>query len=273
MELSIDLAPQIVFYLGGFPITNTLLWLFILTVSLMLVFIFIQSRLKEVPGKAQSFMEMLIEGSYDFVRQVMGDDKKAKKTFGLVFTMFILILTANLATFIPGQSAFTVLRESGDAPLFRAVMSDYGLVFVMTLVSVIITQIVAISVHGPFGYLGKFINTKGIRLFFKDAFKGKIKPGQLFQGILDFFLGIMDIIGETAKIISLSFRLFGNMFASEVLTAVMLFLAPFIVPLPFMFLGLLTAVVQAFVFSVLTLIFITMASEIEKDELVERVTI
>ena len=82
----------------------------------------------------------------------------------------------------------------------------------------------------------------------------------------------MDIVGEVAKIVSLSFRLFGNIFAGEVLSAVMLFLAPFIVPLPFMFLGLLTAVVQAFVFSVLTLIFITMASEIEEDELAESVT-
>jgi F-type H+-transporting ATPase subunit a len=273
MELSIDLAPQIIFDLWGFPITNTLLWLFVLTVFLMLLFIFIQFRLKEVPGKAQGLMELLIEGSYDFVRQVMGDEKKAKKAYALVFTMFILILTANLATFIPGQSAISVIKESGEVPLFRAVMSDYGLVFIMTLISVFTAQIVAISVHGPFGYLGKFINTKGIVLFFKGLAKGKFNFGQLFQGLLDFFLGLMDIIGESAKIISLSFRLFGNMFAGEVLTAVMLFLAPFIVPLPFMFLGLLTAVVQAFVFSVLTLIFITMASEIEKDELAEKATI
>ena len=82
----------------------------------------------------------------------------------------------------------------------------------------------------------------------------------------------MDIVGESAKLVSLSFRLFGNIFAGEVLTAVMLFLVPFIAPLPFMFLGLLTAVVQAFVFSVLTLIFVTMASEIEEDPLAESVT-
>ena len=82
----------------------------------------------------------------------------------------------------------------------------------------------------------------------------------------------MDIVGELAKIFSLSFRLFGNIFAGEVLTAVILFLAPFFVPLPFMFLGLLTAVVQAFVFSILTLIFVTMASEIEEDQLAEQST-
>ena len=118
----------------------------------------------------------------------------------------------------------------------------------MTMITVILVQIVAIAVHGPFGYMGKFFN---------------------FKSPLSFFLGLMDIVGELAKIVSLSFRLFGNIFAGEVLGAVMLFLAPFLVPLPFMFLGLLSAVVQAFVFAVLTVVFVKLASEIEEEELVE----
>jgi F0F1-type ATP synthase membrane subunit a len=80
----------------------------------------------------------------------------------------------------------------------------------------------------------------------------------------------MDLIGEVAKIVSLSFRLFGNIFAGEVLSAVMLFLMPFLVPLPFTFLGLLTATVQAFVFSVLTLVFISMATDIPEEKLKKR---
>ena len=115
----------------------------------------------------------------------------------------------------------------------------------MTLISVITTQIVSIAVLGPFKYVGKFINLKG--------------P-------LDFFLGIMDLVGEIAKVVSLSFRLFGNIFAGEVLTAVILFLMPFFAPLPFMFLGLLTAVVQAFVFAVLTLVFTSMVVESSAEE-------
>jgi F-type H+-transporting ATPase subunit a len=115
----------------------------------------------------------------------------------------------------------------------------------MSMITVLTAQIIAIVVSGPFAYLGRFLN---------------------FKSPLKFFLGIMDLIGEVAKIVSLSFRLFGNIFAGEVLASVMLFLAPFFVPLPFMFLGLLTAVVQAFVFSVLTLVFISMASEISQEE-------
>ena len=125
-------------------------------------------------------------------------------------------------------------------------------------------QIVAIAVTGPLGYIGKFINFSGIKEFFVLISKGKFKPSVLAMGCLDLFLGFMDIIGEFAKIFSLSFRLFGNIFAGEVLGGVMLSLIPYFVPFPFMVLGLLTAFVQAFVFSVLTLVFISMASEVEE---------
>jgi len=191
---------------------------------------------------------MLIEGAYDFVVSIVGSDKKAKKVFPLIFTMFFFVFFCNLLTYIPGQSAITLKTAEGAVPLFRAVIADYSLVFMMTITVVIIMQIVAIAVSGPLAYIGKFFN---------------------FTNPLKFFLGIMDLIGEIAKVISLSFRLFGNIFAGEVLGAVMLFLFPFVMPLPFMFLGLLTAVVQPFVFSVLTLVFISMASEAsdEKEEI------
>jgi F-type H+-transporting ATPase subunit a len=150
------------------------------------------------------------------------DEKRAKRTFPLVFTMFLFILLANLFTFLPGAAAIT----SGDIPLFRAVTSDYGLVFVLTIIALVVVQVVAIVTNGPFGYLKQFIDV---------------------SSPLNFILGVMNLIGEIAKILSLSFRLFGNMFAAEVLGAVMLFLMPFFIPLPFMFLGLITAIIQAVV--------------------------
>jgi len=252
MELNIKLAPDILFYLGGFPVTNTFFWSLVLSLFLIILTLFIRARLKLIPGGLQNIVELLLESGYSFVKSIAGTEKKTKRIFPLVFTMFVFTLVANLAIYIPGQSAITLAREGGFIPVFRAVMSDYSMVFVMTLITFLTTQIVAIIVHGPFGYLGKFINLKN--------------P-------LQFFLGILDLIGELAKVISLSFRLFGNIFAGEVLGAVMLFLAPFFLPLPFLFLGLLTAIVQAFVFSVLTLVFITLASEIEEDELTESASI
>jgi len=243
MELNISLAPDILFYIGALPITNTFFWSVIITIFLILVFVLVGQKLKDRPSKIQNFIEVLIEESYAFVVSVIGPGKKAKRIFPLVATMFIFVLVSNLVVFIPGQSALSIDLGAGPVSIFRAVMSDYGLVLIMTMIAVITTQIVAIAVSGPFRYIGKFLN---------------------FKSPMGFFLGLMDLVGEIAKIVSLSFRLFGNVFAGEVLGMVMLFLAPFFIPLPFMFLGLLTALVQAFVFAVLTLVFVSMASEVEE---------
>lgn len=252
MELNISLAPNILFQIGSFPVTNAFFWSVIISLFLMFITLVVRLSLRLVPGRLQNIVEFLLESGYSFVKTVIGTEKKTRRIFPLVFTMFIFALVANLSIYIPGQAAVTLHKAEGVVPVFRTVMSDYSMVFVMTMITFILTQIVAIVVHGPFGYLGKFIN---------------------FKSPLRFFLGIMDLIGELSKVISLSFRLFGNMFAAEVLGAVMLFLAPFFIPLPFMFLGILTAIVQAFVFAVLTLVFITMASEIEENELVESASI
>ncbi|MFH1523096.1 MAG: FoF1 ATP synthase subunit a [Patescibacteria group bacterium] len=252
MELNISLAPDVLFHLGGLPVTNSLLWSFVVSLFLIIITLIVRGSLRPVPGKLQNIIELLIESGYSFVKSVIGTEKKTKRIFPLIFTMFIFSLVANLAVYIPGQAAITLHKSEGIIPVFRSVMSDYSMVLVMTLIAVILTQIIAIVVHGPFRYLGKFFN---------------------FKSPLKFFLGLMDIVAELSKIVSLSFRLFGNIFAGEVLGAVMLSLAPFVIPLPFMFLGLLTAFVQAFVFAVLTLVFVTLASEIDENELVESASI
>lgn len=239
MKLAISLAPETLFHVGSFPVSNSFFWSIPVFLFLILFPIIFSRRFKLRPGKIQNVIEMIVGGAYEFVETTVGDKKKAQRVFPLVFAMFFFVLFCNLLTFIPGQSAVTLQTAGGIVPLFRSVIADYGLVFMMTMVSVITTQIVAIAVAGPLGYVGRFFN---------------------FRSPLGFFLGVMDLIGELAKVMSLSFRLFGNMFAGEVLAAVMLFLFPFILPLPFAFLGILTAIVQPFVFAVLTLVFISMAS-------------
>ena len=114
----------------------------------------------------------------------------------------------------------------------------------MALVSVIITQIVGFKTLGV-GYLKKFFN---------------------FSNPINFFVGILELISEFAKIISFSFRLFGNVFAGEVLLAVILMLVPYFVPLPFYGLEMFVAVIQAFVFAMLTLVFIKLAMTSHGDE-------
>ena len=238
--MDISLAPNILTYFYGFPITNTFLWTIVLSLALVGFFTVVRLAWSETPGRVQSVVELLIGGGFSFVESIIGDKEKARRSYPLVMTLFVFILFTNLFAFIPGQGAISLDLGNGPVALFRSVMSDYGMVFVLTMVTVITVQIIAIFVNGPFGYLGKFIN---------------------FRSPLSFILGVMDFIGECAKILSLSFRLFGNIFAGEVLGGVMLFLLPFVVPTAFLFLGVLSAVIQAFVFAMLTLVFISQASE------------
>lgn len=245
-SVEVSLAPEALFYIGSFPVTNAFFWELFLSAVLIGVAIRIRFFLKQNPDTFQNIVELIIEEGYNFLCSIMRDKEKARRMLPLAMTMFLFILFANLFTYLPGSSAVS----SGHLPLFRAVMSDYGIVLIMTLIAVILTQVVAIVVNGPFGYLKKFIN---------------------FSSPLAFVLGLMDIIGELSKILSMSFRLFGNIFASEVLGAVMLFLMPYFLPLPFMLLGLLSAVIQAFVFSLLTVIFVSMASEVPSPEKLESV--
>jgi F-type H+-transporting ATPase subunit a len=251
MELDISLSPKILFYIGDFPISNSFLWMIIVTLIVIIGTLLARYRFKQVPGRLQAAFEILIEGSYSFVASIMGDNDYTKRVFPLAFTLFIFILVSNLIVFLPGQGLVTFDGVDGTVPFARAVMADYGVVIVLTMITVITVQIVAVVSNGPLRYIGRFFN------FSKSPESKGI--GGFMERILNFFLGIMDLIGELAKVVSLSFRLFGNVFAGEVLGAVILSLMPWFVPLPFQLLGLLTAVVQAFVFAVLTLVFISLA--------------
>ena len=244
MKLEISLSPEALFHIGSFPVTNSFLLMVIVSVVLMLFFIIVAKNLKTIPRGWQNLTELLLDGGRSFIEDTIEDKVKAKKVFPLVFSLFIFILVCNLANFIPGQSALLFNNGEKMVPFFRGVMADYGMVFVLTIITVLTVQISGFIMCGPFGYLGKFLN---------------------FKNPLTFFVGILELIGELSKILSLSFRLFGNIFAGEVLLSVMLSLMPFFVPLPFMVLELLTALIQAFVFSMLTLVFIKMAGEMEES--------
>jgi F-type H+-transporting ATPase subunit a len=244
MKLEISLSPEVIFHVGSFAVTNSFLLMIGVSLFLIILFFVVGRSLKSVPKTLQNFMEILFEGAFNFMDSILENKEQTRKAFPFIFTLFVFILTANLANFIPA-AALTINSGGKMVPFLRGVMADYGMVFVLTIISVITVQIVGVIICGPFGYLGKFIN---------------------FKNPLLFFVGILEIVGEVAKILSLSFRLFGNIFAGEVLLSVFLFIFPFILPLPFMLLELVTALIQAFVFSVLTLVFIKMAGETSHEQ-------
>ena len=232
----ISLHPSVLFvFLGKIPVTTTLLYQIILMVLILAVFIYVAAHWQAVPGKLQWGVETLLMLAYDQVDKITNDEARTKKLFPLAFTLFIFILVCNLVTVIPGLGAIDLHAPTGDITLFRAALADYSMILVMTLIVVVGCQILFIITNGPWKYLKKWIN---------------------LSNPMAFALGLMDVISEFAKILSLSFRLYGNVFAGEVLVGVMTALVPLFVPFPFFVLSTFSGVIQAYVFALLATIFL-----------------
>lgn len=202
--MEIHLSAEKILGFQGFNITNTL----ILAVVITLVFFFlskkITSRLKLIPSRWQGFFEVFIEKILDFMNAVLENKEKTRKFFPLVATIFIFVIFSNWLEILPGLGSI----------FLRAPSSDLNFTLAIAISAVLGIQIFGIASIGFIKYTKRFIN---------------------FSSPINFFVGILELVSEVAKIISFSFRLFGNIFAGEVLLIVVYFLAPYIVPLPFMF--------------------------------------
>ena len=243
---AVSLAPATVFSIGSFNVTTTLILQVLMSAMIIGAFWWTIKHWQDRPGKFQLFMESILEFMYDQVDKVTGNRKKTLLVFPLVFSLFIFILCSNLFTMLPGMGAWTILALDGSkTPLFRSVLADYGAILVLTLISVTVAQFA-------------FILTQGIGKYLKQFFD--------FSNPINFFLGLINIVGELAKVLSLSFRLFGNVFAGEVLLSIITALIPFVIPLPFFALSLFSSVIQAYVFAVLSAVFISANLEIKDDK-------
>lgn len=242
--MNISLAAEPIFYIGSFPVTNTLLVAWVIMIFLFLIAFLVRRNLKDVPKGLQNVVEAAIEALLNFVDSITLNRKQSIKFFPLVATIFFFILLSNWVEVVPGLGTIG-LRETHNGkevivPFIRSSSADLNVTIAIATVTVIAIQIFGIGAIGVGKHFGKFFN---------------------FKGPIDFFVGILELVSEFAKIISFSFRLFGNIFAGEVLLTVVLFLVPYIVPLPFLFLEIFVGLVQALVFSMLTLVFLKMAVE------------
>lgn len=234
---AVALAPAVVFTIGSLKITTTFILQFFISLFLMTIFLWVAKNWQKRPRKLQLFVEAIIEFMFQQIDKVTINRQKTLKIFPLIFTLFIFVLTSNLFTNIPGMGAWTILALDGaKTSLFRSVLADYSAVLVLTLITVTTAQVVFIFTQGLGKYLKQFLD---------------------FSNPINFFLGLMNLIGEMAKILSLSFRLFGNVFAGEVLMSIITALVPLVLPLPFLVLGLFSAVIQAYVFAILSTVFVS----------------
>ena len=240
---AISLKAEEIFSLWGFPITNSLFLTFIVSLTLILGSFLISRSIKIIPGKFQSALEMGMEYLLDLMHSTLGSIEKAERYFPLIATIFIFILTSNLLGLFPGVGSFFINNKGHQVPFFRSPAADLNFTLAFAVISVIVTNILGMIAVGVFPHLSKFIN---------------------FRNPIKFFIGILELVSEFAKIISLSFRLFGNVFAGEVLLTIVFFLAPYFIPLPFMLLELFVGLIQAFLFAMLTLVSISLHTATEE---------
>ncbi len=203
--------------------------------------------------------EILLEKLLAFFDQVTGDRDKSRRFLPIAGTFFFFILLSNWMGLLPGTGSIGVWHlvhgELELVPVLRPANSDLNLTLAMALISVIGSHIFGIVSLGFFTHLNKFIQIGTIWRALKT-----FQPLKILTACVEFIVGIIEIFSECAKIASLSLRLFGNIFAGEVLITVIGSLISVIVPLPFMALELIVGVIQAVVFSLLTVVYLTMST-------------
>lgn len=245
----ISLPAHVLFELGPISITNSLLTAFVITAVFLLVGIFGTRRFGVVPSRLQVVIELLMEFMLTTAEQSFGSKKQARRFFPMLMTLLLFIAVANQFALIPLVGQLTL----GGTSLFRLPTSDLGGTIALSIMVVLIAQGMAIYAS-PIRYIGNFFRI-GPLLKARSL-------GGVANGFLELFLGILDLIGEIAKVVSLGARLFGNIFAGEVMVAVIAglsFYTQFIVPIPFIFLSIFSGLVQAFVFALLATQFIGMS--------------
>ncbi len=230
----IHLSPHVFKTILGIPISNSLITIFLGSVVLIILVWFISSRFSVVPSKAQLIFEGMVDFGRRFTIETLGNKKVGEKVYPLILTIFIFIVFFNLIKFLPGFEAITI----GKHHLFMPIHSDLNITLAMALVSFFVVQFLGIYVLGAFKYGSKFINFK--------------KPASIP-------LGLIELVSEISKIISLSLRLFLNILVGAILLGLLSAISHWVVPIPMMFFEIFVAFLQAGIFSILTLIYIKIA--------------
>lgn len=253
-------AAETLWTLGPLPITNAMVNTWVALVFFVVVSAFIRygartGRFARLVSTGEAVVEWLLGEA----QKVTGDRERAVRFLPIVGTAFLLILFSNVLGQLPGTGSIGLwLPMHGEielVPLLRPATSDINFTLALALGAVLTTHLFGLSTLGFTNHLSKFVNVRGVWRSFRKG------PVAVMVALIELGVGFIEIVGELAKVLSLCLRLFGNIFAGEVLMTVMLGLFAYALPLPFIALELLVAVVQATVFSLLTLAYLTVATD------------
>jgi F-type H+-transporting ATPase subunit a len=224
----ISLKPEVVFNVGSFNVTNTYLASLVAMISIMIFSFIFHKKIKEIPTKLQTLLEMTYEGFYNFWSDLTG--VKNLKIFAFCFTFFIYILLSNWFGILPGFGSIYIKHHEEKIHLLRTAYSDLNMTLALGLISVLGANILGL-IKLRFEFIKKFLNP----------------------------IGLLELFSEISKILSFSLRLFGNILAGEILILSVSLLIPFLAPIPFMLLEIFVGFIQALIFFTLTSIFLKVA--------------
>ena len=250
MELEAPtLASEAVGHLGFFEIRNTMLMAWLAVLVLVCIAALGRARgYKTIPSRFQALLEIIVEGIYGLAEGVLANAQAARRVFPFVATILLFILAANWMGIFPGVGSIVIntVHEGHDVvvPLFRSMNADVNMTLALAMSAIIYVHAIGIATLGPIPHITKFL-----------------VPPWRSPYLIGTAVGLLEFVGEFSRIISFSFRLFGNIFAGEVLLVVVSFLVPYAAPIPFMGLELFVGFIQALVFSMLTLVFLGMSME------------
>ncbi len=248
-----------IFSIGNFPVTNSLLSSWFVVILILVIGLTLRTKVQMVPRGIQNVWEMIIEGALGIFDSVTNSRERSLKFFPLVFSFFIFILLNNWLGLLPGIGSIgRIVSEHGEevfVPYLRGGTADLNTTLALAIIGVVASHIIGVMAVGMWHYLNKFINIKAILEIPK---KIRTDPTIVIVNPIKAFVGLIEIIGEMAKVASLSFRLFGNIFAGEVLLASMSAILAFGLPIPFMFLEVIVGLIQALIFAILILAYLTM---------------
>ena len=259
-EVTIYAEP--IFHVGNFQVTNSLITSFTAVLIVFVLSLVLRLKLKKIPGKVQNFFEVMLEQVLGLCDQVTNDRKLSEKIFPFIFSIFLFILINNWLGLMPILGSFGMLVKEGTntsfVPFLRSGTADINTTLALAIMVVIGSNIFGAVVVGTWKTFNKYVNLNGL---VGMATKVKKDPSVLIVAPINFFVGLLELLGEIAKMASLSFRLFGNVFAGEVLLASMGAIFAYVVPGPFLFLEVFVGLIQALIFSLLATVYFTMASQ------------
>jgi F-type H+-transporting ATPase subunit a len=232
-QFMISLAPEILFSIGSFPVTNTVIDTLFVDAIILGIVLYIHKKHSVVPTFFQTIIELIMEQFYSLTESTAG--KYTMQIFPFVMSFFLFILVANYSELIPVITSIYIHKGNDMIPLMRSASSDLNLTLALALISVVTTHAMGIRATGFKTYLHRFFSAK---------------PLELYSGLLE-------LISEFTKLISFSFRLFGNIFVGGIMLSSITAFFAYVLPVAVLFDELFVGFIQAAIFALLTMAFMS----------------